>query len=463
MGFSLYQCTPKISTPITSDSDVPLATDTIDEGPCKTWNNLPDKSDLIEMHVIYRDLLKVEKYDEAFPEWKYVYKAAPMADGRRTTHFDDGVKFYFHKYQTTQDESLKAEYKKYIFDSIFILKRTCADDLGRAIGQEAFQLYYNYRALATTKEIYERFKMSIDLGKEKTGVFVLNPFTRVLVELFESGQLDTLEAKEYAHKIRMTLKYGLANCAPDCNDWNTVNAYTPIQLERLERVRGFYDCNYYKERYLTQFDESPENCDVIETAYIRLKWGGCSNDDQDLLRVLEAKNKFCKSISTNEDLSNAKKCLETGDYTCAIENYNKYVSKTDDAEKKAKYLFRIAKIYYAHLKNFPKARGYALKAAKYKNNWGDPFMLIGSLYASSGPLCGPGTGWDSQIVTWPAIDKWQYAKKIDPSVRSKANKLINRYTQFMPSREDIFLRQIKAGSKFKVGCWINETTTVRVN
>ena len=88
--------------------------------------------------------------------------------------------------------------------------------------------------------------------------------------------------------------------------------------------------------------------------------------------------------------------------------------------------------------------------------------MIGKLYASSGPLCGPGTGFDSQVVCWPAIDKWNEAKRVDPSVATEANNLIGRYAKYMPSKADIFSRpDIKEGSTFKVKCWIQETTKVR--
>ena len=153
--------------------------------------------------------------------------------------------------------------------------------------------------------------------------------------------------------------------------------------------------------------------------------------------------------------------LEAGRFKEAIACYESYVSKTDDPEKKARYTLRIAKIYYVHLKSFSKARQYANEAMKYNPNSGEPLMLIGRLYASSGPLCGPGRGWDSQVVTWPAIDKWNQAKRVDPSVAAEANKLINRYEQYMPSIEDIFQRGLKEGSTFKVGCWIQESTTIR--
>ena len=75
-------------------------------------------------------------------------------------------------------------------------------------------------------------------------------------------------------------------------------------------------------------------------------------------------------------------------------------------------------------------------------------------------MCGPGTGWDSQVVTWPAIDEWQKAKS-DPNTAAEAGKLIATYKKYMPTKEDVFIRGIKKGSSFQVGCWINRTTTVR--
>ena len=93
--------------------------------------------------------------------------------------------------------------------------------------------------------------------------------------------------------------------------------------------------------------------------------------------------------------------------------------------------------------------------------WGEPYLLIGTLYASSGPLCGPGRGWDSQVVVWPAIDMWNKAKQVDPSVTREANRLINEYAQYMPTKEDIFQRLLQEGDPYFVPCWIQESTIIR--
>ncbi len=87
--------------------------------------------------------------------------------------------------------------------------------------------------------------------------------------------------------------------------------------------------------------------------------------------------------------------------------------------------------------------------------------MIGDLYRGSGKKCGPGTGFESQVVTWPAIDMYIKAKNVDPSVASAANRKIADSEKYMPSREEGFMRSLKEGQSFKVECWINATTTVR--
>ena len=270
------------------------------------------------------------------------------------------------------------------------------------------------------------------------------------------------EAQAYVSKIDAAMKYGLANCGDECEDWKVVESYVPGQMDRLESVQGFYDCAYYLDKYYPEFDANRDDCDIVEDVFIRLKWAECSETDPRYIQVAEVKATSCKYGSgADPDLAEGRDCLESGRYNCAMDAYQRYVDKTDDLEKKAKFTLRMAKISYAHLKNYPRARTLALKAASYKSAWGEPFMLIGNLYASSGPRCGPGTGWDSQVVTWPAIDKWQYAKKIDPGVTTKANQLIARYGQYMPTIGDIFQRGLREGQSYKVGCWINESTTIR--
>lgn len=455
-GSLIWSCTPKAAPPEEVEEEEPVVE--IDPNdPCRTWNNLPNKEEIIEAHVLYRDFLKQEKYEEAYPYWVKAYEAAPMADGRRTTHFEDGIQLNYHFFKQTDDSS----YRQKIFEDLMPKMRICDENPGYAAGVQAFDLYYEYKDLATDMQIYELFKQAMDESGKETPAFILNPFIKVLSDVFMDDQIPMEEAKKYVAMIDSALTYGLENCGDECADWEIVASYVPGQMNQLESVKGFFDCDYYMDKYYPEFLENKDDCDVVDNAFISMKWGGCDMNDPRFQEVAEVKEEKCKVIVGDPDLVEGRDCLENGDYSCAMKAYQRYVDKTDDDEKKAKFLMRMAKISYAHLKNFSRARSLALQAAKYKSGWGEPYMLIGSLYASSGPLCGPGTGWSSQIVTWPAIDKWQYAKKIDPSVASRANRLISNYSRYMPSVGDIFQRGLKEGQPFRVECWIQENTTIR--
>jgi len=467
--FLWTQCTPK-TTQKTTQPDMnqqkkeSAKLDSIMRDPCRTWNELPNKDEIIEMHVIYRDFITSQNYKEAFPYWERVFAAAPRADGRRWTHFEDGLTLYNDKYQKAQSTSEKENYLHKMKDIVELWKSCSSQggNIARSAGELAFTLFYNYRDVFGDTYIYSLFKEAVDHAQDTLPVYIFNPFSRLLVDMVKSEKIDNAEASTIVVKLLNGLQKGIQNCqGEECKSWDIVKSYTPDVLAHLERIRGFFDCDYYKKKYLARFEEDSTSCDVIDEVFLKLRWAGCDENDPEVARVIRAKSTHCKVMTKNPDLLAASQSLEGGKFNEAIQHYKKYLQSSSDNTKKAKIAFRIAQVYYAYLKNYPKARKYALQAAKLKPGWGNPYLLIGTLYASSGPLCGSGRGWNSQMVVWPAIDKWNYAKKIDPSVASKANHYIHTYQQYMPDYAEIHQRLLKPGQKIKVGCWINETTTIR--
>ena len=61
-----------------------------------------------------------------------------------------------------------------------------------------------------------------------------------------------------------------------------------------------------------------------------------------------------------------------------------------------------------------------------------------------------------------AIDKFIAAKNMDSSVAELANKKIASYSKYLPTNEDAFFNGYKEGDTYTVGCWINESTKVRI-
>ncbi len=476
---TLLACTPKVTQTTTETTTATTTTPTPEPeeelSACRNWNARANQSDIMAAHVLYKDGFKDIRaegrrqpvsqkridslYQVAFEYWKTAYAEAPAADGKRADHFEDGIRFYEYFISQTTDEAQQQSY----VDSIMLLldKRVeCYGEEGYVMSRKAFDYYYKYPSMATDQEKYAMFKEAIDRdGAENAQYFILNPFTALLSNLLIEEKIPLEEAQQYQAKIRTALASGLANCKTDkeCEPWKIVEEYVPEVLAQLEGVKGFYDCAFFKEKYYAEFESNPKDCEAIVSVLGKLKWAGCPDSDAQLVTANEAWKAEC--YKPGEPTCGS--ILRGGDYRGAIECYEGKAESSEEAETKAKFYLFIAKIYYGELKRFGQSRKYARLALQAKPDLGAAYILIGKLYASSGPLCGPGRGWDSQVVTWPAIDKWTQAKRVDPSVADEANRLIRTYSKFMPDVEDVFQRGLKVGTSYTVPCWIQEKTTIR--
>ncbi len=430
---------------------------------CVKWDDLPyaEKEEAENNYVIYRGRLKNKDYKSAYDFWKKVYEKAPAADGMRKTVFLDGVEFNIQFYNQTKDTTQQRQYVNTI-KKLYQEAMDCYGDEGYFNGLLGFDLYYNFPNHATELEKYSYLKKAIDLSGKKTPAFVINPFTALMIDLFLKKEIPLAEAQKYANLIPGIIDYGLHN-GDEVESFKIVASYAPARLEELEGIKGFYGSDYYRNKYYGTYERNPTNCDSIMMVFSRFNWGGMPQTDPDFAKISKAYAKNCsvETPSGSTTVRDAYKALKEGRYRDAVRLFDQAISEETTPALKAKYALVNAKIYFSYLKKFYKSRDYARQALKYKPNMGAAYMLIGRLYASSGPICGPGTGWDSQIVTWPAIDMWKKAKSVDPGVAREANKLINRYSQYMPSKEDIFQRGMKVGQSFYVPCWIKEKTTVR--
>lgn len=462
VAFLMTGCAPKSigSTTHPGEVEIPIETSTVSTNPeCITFSNSKLPDDAINAHAIYRTFLRSNDLEAAFPHWQKAYELAPAADGKRAFQYTDGVRFYKDFFSKSENAEEKAGYVKKIRE-LYDAATYCYPKEHYLYGLHAFDLYYSFREYTTDAEIYDLFKKTIDLDGERTSAFVLNPFTDILIQRFNAGEIDLAEARHYADKVQAILAYGLTN-SKEKESFLIVESYAPTRLEEFETTEDFYPASYYLNRYYSEYLADSTNCDVVQTVYSRLRYGKVDPADARLIALEQKMNNECKIVETATTARTALLALQEGHYRDAIKGFEQAAEESDDVDRKANYNQLIAKIYYAHLKSFGNARTYALKAAKLKPNWGEPYLLIGKLYASSGPLCGPGRGWDSQVVTWAAIDKWQYAKTIDPSVANEATKLINQYSAFMPSVEDIFQRNLQEGQTYSIGCWIQESTRIR--
>ena len=109
-------------------------------------------------------------------------------------------------------------------------------------------------------------------------------------------------------------------------------------------------------------------------------------------------------------------------YREAIDN-----ATVDEDEDKAKYNYELGLIQFSKYDNKQLARTYALSAIESMPEWGEPYILIGNLYASSSSVCGE-NDFEKTTIFWAAVDKFQKAKALDPEVNGEAAELISKYS-----------------------------------
>lgn len=463
----IFSCTPKVTEEVKAPEVVKPTVDISKEpdNPCTTLKDLSpsDRNDAETAYVLYKDQVKQKNFEAALPLWEKAYGLAPAANGSIKYQFEDGIKIYKHFYDQATDDASKSAFLDSII-AIYDKRVECyPGDAATVKARKGFDFYYYYSGHAPKDESYKLFKETIDAKGEKTDYYVVNPMTKLLFDKVVAKEISLEEGRKYAMALLDILDYGTKS-GKNVEAWDIVNDYAPSRLESLEGVEGFYGCDYYSNKYYAYFQSNPTDCDVIKKSYGRLLWGKCDVNNPMVQEIKAAKTKNCYTPPPPEGpLKIAFNAYNEGKYNEAVKLFEDFVNLTSDMNKKAKYTLLIAKIYYGDIKNFPQARKYAMKATEYRSNWGDPYLLIGKLYASSGPLCGPGRGWDSQVVTWPAIDMFEKAKAVDSAAAEEANKWINQYKKYMPSKEDIFSRSLSAGASYKVGCWINRSTKIRTS
>jgi tetratricopeptide (TPR) repeat protein len=137
------------------------------------------------------------------------------------------------------------------------------------------------------------------------------------------------------------------------------------------------------------------------------------------------------------------------------------ISKTDNIEDKADYFLRMAHMEMGK-ENYSQMKVYALEALKLNAKLGEAYLYIGRAYAYAAKSYST-EDFEQRSVYWAAVDKFNRAKQVDPSLTEEANKLIGSYTPNFPSKDDGFFLGIYEDNEVKIGGWINETTKARYN
>lgn len=438
---------------------------------CTNWNESSDKEKAENAHVAYRNFVKgktdlttmsEEEFDNAFSNWKIAYTIAPAADGQRPFHYRDGRLFYRALAAKTTDEAKKKEYHAKLL-SFYDEELACYPDAEAfLLGRKGYDMFY---LNGYSMEAIEVLEMAMDKGGDDTEYIVLAPLGQLLNYYFKTEKIDNARVREL---------YEQASSFADANieKGGTYQQYfedakANLDASVLEFADQIFDCDYFKGELMPKFEENKEDYEIVKYILSKLKEQGCEETDSDVQMVQATYDAMYASLKDEQEverrrlnpLYDASILLEEGDYAGAIKRYEDAIESADSDEKKAQAYYQIASVQSGKLKQYGSARTNANKAAELNPKWGKPYLMIGDIYARLGSSCGD--SYQQRLAVLAAMDKYNYAKRIDGDVTGDANRRIANYRGSMPIKSEAFQRGHNAGDKIKVECGIGETVTLR--
>lgn len=431
-------------------------------GQCETWVGKPNQDDLMQDHVIYKGFLKDNKWDEAFPYWEKVYKAAPYADGRRIDHFYDGQQFFIRKYEqaTSPDEKNQLREKAL---TVFDREAECTGNPGPALARKGFYMFYNLNA--SYPDTYKTLKKAMDIMQIESEYTVLVPMAYVLADQVNNKRIPIDEGRDVFTRLVEIADYQIKVEGTYIAQYRQAR---DAMMPTLETIEGkLFDCTWFKEKLEPEFRANMADGERVREIYQKLIKQGCAETDPLIIEIRRVYEEYAEKEKARlmtefyeaNPAAHAKALVDEGKYTEAISKYQEAIDKTDDHDRKAYYYMELATLEFRHLERYSSARENARRALKLKPNSGQPLILIGDMYARSYRTCGS-NDFEQRVVIIAALDKYRQAKSIDDSVAAAANERISRYLSSRPSLEDGHMLGKKEGDKYTIGCWIGETVSL---
>lgn len=248
--------------------------------------------------------------------------------------------------------------------------------------------------------------------------------------------------------------------AQAANNEKEVNALTAYKsgVDNAFANSGAADCETLQNLYATKIEENKDNLPYLKETISLLRRTGCQEIDA---YFLAADYAYRQEPSAEAAVGLGKKAVKIKDYDTAIKYFEEAANLETEATSKADDYYMIALLVFEQ-NAYSKAKQYCMKALEANPNYGNAYLLIGKMYAATVKSVFPNDGVLARAAYGAAIDKFEQAKRVDPSIADEANSLISAYRAHLPSTEEIFMHpDLEKGKPFRVGGWIGETTTVR--
>jgi len=400
---------------------------------------------------LYSEFYKQNNYEDATEPWKTVYKECPKASKNIYLH---GEKMIKDAIENTDDEGKKAK----LLDSLMSLYDQRIEYFGQrgfVIGKKGTNyLKYAEKTVDNFQKAYDLLEKSLEIRENNTSVSVLVTYMQTTRTLYSNG---VIEGKKVLDNYATLLDIFEANLEEKPS--------SSLHERGLKAINNIFEsteaasCENLVALFKPRLEETPKDKDLLKRITSLFEKQNCTETK---LYTDATVNLNELNPSSESAYHLAKLFYSKEQFNKSAEYYKQAIELQGNEKTKAKYYLELAELTFDKLGKKQKARELARKSIEFNPENGKPYILIGRMYTESVNECGSDE-FEKKTVLWAAVDKFQKAKQVDSSVTEEANSYIKSYKPRFPDKKTIFFQNLELGQSYEIGCWINETTTVRIS
>lgn len=449
----------------------------------KLWgNSTADSIKCFENYNIAGSYYQSKNYLDAYDAWYQVYTTCP--GGWKNT-FIIAPRIIEAKIKEEKDPVKKEALVGILIQQYDDRLKYFPEKEGYVLGEKASD-YMRYNK-DDSKTAYKLFNEAYKAAGNDMTPAQLNGFFLSAVRQFNAKEIEFEELLTVYNLASQSLDFNVIKYSKEIagyeaqKEGGTCDDKCEKDLDRANRIMEGYDkvqsnieismgsvlsCDKLNIIYnKAKFEENKTNPDWLRTAARMLEKEradaeGNSSDCTDnpiYYSVAEALYKLEPSAQAARSM--AKMAYSRKEYSTAGKYYEEAIKLEEDPRVQSSDYLKAA-VIYQKIGNLTQAKSYALKSASLRKSWGDPYLVLATIYADAAGTCGSNAV-EKNAVYWAAIDKLNYAKSIDASVAGRADKLAASYRAAAPNKSTAFQLGYTEGQKYTIGCWINETVVIK--
>lgn len=392
-----------------------------------------------ELNAAYTDYMKSEQFVEATKPLNWLLVNVPELN---ESLYINGVKVYDGAQKAVTDEAQKAIYQDSVM-AIYNKRNELFNNPDKWIENKA---YYGYGFYRNNKEkiasVAEDFEKAIEINGELS-----NPL--LYAAYFDAVYRNHAYNKAYSPE-EILQKYDniqklLAKAQAEGKKIDTPSNQVESVLVAMELI----DCDFIENTMGPKLAADPTNEDLANQIFKYSVQYKCYNSSSFLaaLELIDSKN---PTFATSQ--VRAMRYMASGEFDKAQPVLEKAATLAENNKQKAEIQMELARLH-AQAGRKGQARTAAREAAAMDAELtSSAYSLIGDLYMSAFNDC---KGGESR-----AKDHSVYIAAYAAYQRAGNSAGMAKARAYFPSKEELFVEGLQAGSSIGTGCWVGETVTL---